>query len=73
MNKFCPFNKSECLSERCMCYIKITKPSYESSSHRILDPTQYYKYEGCGLVTSLPYQVIHVNPRICAKLENIEK
>lgn len=72
--KICPLNRSECLTEKCACYIKIVKPSWISRSRGIIDPEQYYRYEGCGLVKAIPWRLINRNSmKVCAKLENIEK
>jgi len=56
MPKFCPFAKSECLTEACACYIKAVKPVFISPG--IIDPKSLHRYEGCGLVSAIIWQLI---------------
>ncbi len=48
---------SDCLGESCACYVKIYKPKPIAVFGReFADPEHYLKFEGCGLLNTIPWQ-----------------
>ena len=60
--KLCPFAatdpdvSAECLGEACACHVTMTKPAFLTAN--IVNPETIYKYEGCGLVNIIPWQLV---------------
>lgn len=63
--KLCPLaaahpdmEDASCLGEACACHVNIVKPAWLSRKHSIVDPESYYRYQGCGLVRVIPWQLV---------------
>jgi hypothetical protein len=64
--KVCPLaaanlqqNDSDCLGEACACYVKMLKPRLlHIGGIAVADEKFILRYEGCGLVTHIPWGVI---------------
>ncbi|MGF3573540.1 MAG: hypothetical protein ACQXXG_09010 [Candidatus Bathyarchaeia archaeon] len=69
--KHCPFLNSCCITEKCACYIKVVKPFILSKKLGITDPQRFYAYKGCGLVKTIPWQIIEKKEN--GKLECLNK
>jgi hypothetical protein len=60
--KLCPLKflsdnaGDKCEGENCACYIKVTKPVLFANG--IADPDFCYYFEGCGLLSIMPFEVI---------------
>ena len=58
--KVCPFaaanpqqENSDCLGDACACYVKMHKPRcIASAEYKMADPEYFYRYFGCGLVST---------------------
>jgi hypothetical protein len=44
-----------CIGEKCACHIQMVKPAF--ITERIVDPEEFYSYDGCGLVTNIPLKL----------------
>lgn len=48
---------SDCLGEACVVYVKICKPKPIAVFGReFADPEHYLKFEGCGLLNTVPWE-----------------
>lgn len=48
----------KCIGENCAAYLKMMKPRvFGAGQNAYPDPETYLRYEGCGLVTLIPWQV----------------
>ncbi len=63
--KICPLaaahpnqSNSDCLGNTCACHVSVVKPAFLSRTPVIVDPENYYCYEGCGLVRVVPWQLV---------------
>ena len=63
--KLCPFaaaqpnqENSDCLGENCACHVKLIKPNgIRVFGTEFADPERYLTYEGCGLVSIIPWEL----------------
>ena len=66
-HKVCPLaaahpqqENSDCLGEACACHVKIQKPHLIQTGNRsFVDPVNYYRYDGCGLVAHIPWELVN--------------
>ena len=50
---------SDCLGEACACYVKMNKPRVlHIANIDVADEKFLLRYEGCGLVTHIPWDVV---------------
>jgi hypothetical protein len=64
--KVCPLaaanpqqKNSDCLGEACACYVKMRKPRVLQIGGIVMaDETFYLHYEGCGLISRIPWDVV---------------
>ncbi len=47
-----PHENGACLGESCACYVKLDKPL------ELDDARPVYRYSGCGLVSSIPWEPV---------------
>jgi len=48
-----------CLGEDCACHVKIHKSNLLSyDGRRFVDPEHYLRYNGCGLVNIVPWEIV---------------
>jgi hypothetical protein len=65
-HKVCPFasahpqqTNSDCHEEACACYVEVHKPRLiQTGNTTLVDPENYYRYAGCGLVTHYPWELV---------------
>jgi hypothetical protein len=75
--KLCPFLKDdvhfalECLENQCACYVRMEKPSFLTAN--VVNPEAYYKYEGCGLVNAIPWELVERKPEAKTPEQKVSK
>ncbi len=65
-DKLCPLkligesnSGSICEGENCACYIQLVKPRYmKTNNYRLVDPEYFYRYTGCGLIRTIPWELV---------------
>lgn len=69
MSKTCPFQFNplaehplrQCNEEGCRIWVKMMKDRIlvTGKHSKMADPDSYYVYEGCGLVTAIPWMLVN--------------
>jgi hypothetical protein len=67
--KLCPIltandlTPNTCLKEQCQLYIKLQKPiMHQTGKTRYPDPQTFQYYEGCGLIHTIPWELVKLEP-----------
>jgi len=47
---------TSCIGNKCANYVKVQTPAFIYDN--IIDPENYYRYEGCGLVHIIPWELV---------------
>ena len=66
-HKVCPLasahpqqKNSDCMGEACACYVKMQKPRLmQTGNTSLVDPQNFYRYDGCGLVAHIPWELVN--------------